>query len=300
MKKILVIVDSGSNGLGNGIMSLCIFNVLNKNKIEFDICIEQKRIFELFSLLFPNKVIFSNNVDIKKYDGQIITLGNTSKFSLPILHKLNFSHQQRMTHSEVSLNILQITGNVKGIPEYVYNCRHFFEHLLEPEKYESFDCVIANGCNTNKQIPELWSIKKYPFFKEFIQYKHSIDQQCAMVGSKSEMVEGCIQKADTSFIETINLVNNAKEIVANDTFIAHLSCALQKPTKIIYTATSPEKNFDKNFHKTGKVIRRNDLSCIGCQSRGNGYWLNNCKNSYSCQNIDKKLLYINHIVNNVS
>ncbi len=193
-----------------------------------------------------------------------------------------FNHQEMIYNSEILTNIRCIEhGNT--LPNQIMDVREFFPE--DPNApVPKYDIVVHNGRNTLHTIKGLWDIKLYPHFKELVKMFQERGFSVASIGTGDEHIEGTINETGKKIEKSIELIRKCKLFVANDTGTFHIAGAMRKKGIVLFTATSPWKNYDKHFHKSIELIRRTDLDCSPCQKKGNGHWLH-CKIKEKCKDI---------------
>jgi heptosyltransferase-2 len=72
----------------------------------------------------------------------------------------------------------------------------------------------------------------------------------------------------TSLKETMALVRGASLVVCNDSFALHLASAFQRPTVVVFCATSPSFGFGPWENPYAQVVEVEGLSCKPCRRHG--------------------------------
>lgn len=72
----------------------------------------------------------------------------------------------------------------------------------------------------------------------------------------------------TSLKETMQLVRGASLVVCNDSFALHLASAFQRPTVVVFCATSPSFGFGPWENPYAQVVEVEGLSCKPCRRHG--------------------------------
>jgi ADP-heptose:LPS heptosyltransferase len=96
-------------------------------------------------------------------------------------------------------------------------------------------------------------------------------QSIQTVHSNVLPVHNAINK--TSLADCIDLVSKAHYVLASDSFMAHIACALQKPTTMVFGATSPEFGFAPTHLPTMHIVFRG-IFCSPCSMHGKGMCIN--------------------------
>lgn len=71
----------------------------------------------------------------------------------------------------------------------------------------------------------------------------------------------------TSFLEAASVIDQADIVVANDSALAHMAIARQKPTIVLFGSTVQEFGFAP-FRGNGIVVERTDVECRPCSTIG--------------------------------
>ena len=184
--------------------------------------------------------------------------------------------------------IHEITENIReSDSEVVRNMKilEYFDIPMEIQRdltmfpsMHSGDVVIHNGALKG------WDRKKYPYMEDVgrILIEKGYDVSC--IGSPDEYVIGknC---TGTSLKTTIGTIFNHKVYLGTDTGTYHLAALMNKPGVVVFTATDPQKNWDKDYHKSISVASTH-LPCQPCQ---NGYHFmpefHTCKEEY-CKSLN--------------
>lgn len=148
------------------------------------------------------------------------------------------------------------------------------------------DVIIHDGYNrTACQPPNRWEAKSYPQWSVVAQQLKEKGYTVGSIGSTPEYVPATENLTNLEFERSVAILKGAKAVLSNDTGSFHVANVLGKPNLVVFTFTSPIKNFDKRFHKNAVLVRR-DLPCSPCQFTGKKFWINNrekCK--WKCRNI---------------
>lgn len=184
---------------------------------------------------------------------------------------------ERYNQSEVMLNLKSVIE--EPFPPELYDVTEF----LQPgSTVKSYDVVMHHGCTFHNR--EIWEVKLVHNFHHLAEYLVNIGYSVAIIGAPNEYEGVGVNETGKPIQESIELIRNCRFYIGNDTGTYHIAAALGKPGMALFTATSPIKNHDDIFHKSIKVIN-SDAPCFPCQSKGNGYWLRNCKYGQRCRDL---------------
>ena len=113
------------------------------------------------------------------------------------------------------------------------------------------------------------------------------------IGSKDEYIDGTIDLTGLDLRSSIEVLKNTKHLICTATSTFHLANMVQTDVTGIWTFNSVGKNFDKRFHRFGR-IEQMDLECSPCQEKGNDYWIKNKANcGWKCREMDANLIFEN-------
>lgn len=295
MKKIAFVIGEG---IGNQIEQVPSFELVKQiySKAQFDIINTIPHCLWFTQYLYKNKErvdnIYTTKTLPKNYnaDGKIITpyvidikpLANIKNLSLE-----TFNNIEKIYNSEVLTNIKVVSHD--KFSDDIFNIKEYLPINEQYKDIPKYDIILHNGCNKNVSIKNLWNVKLYPHIAELAKLLVKTGFSVASIGKKDEYINHTDNLTEKPIEESIELIRNCQLFISNDTGTFHIAGALKKPGIVIFTATSPWKNYDKNFHKTIEVIRRVDLDCSPCQKKGNGYWTH-C-NHKTCRKINPKQIY---------
>ncbi len=183
------------------------------------------------------------------------TKNHIAGLRLPLLNKIGVFSVNR---SEVDL-YMDIARDL-GVKEE--------DILWEGECYyhksgEFYNVVIHNGFNYKGASS--WRLKSYPYYDEVVALLNEKYIVCS-IGDKNEYIEGTVNKTGLPLMNSLGIIKNSKVFLSNDSGTYHCANALGVPNIALFTFTSTVKNYDKRFHKYSEIVRRDDLSCIGCQN----------------------------------
>jgi ADP-heptose:LPS heptosyltransferase len=169
--------------------------------------------------------------------------------------------------------------NMKILQLYDVEPEFKMDVIKEDSEFEG-QIVVHNGAL------EGWERKLYPHFPALVKTLTK-KYKVTSIGSPNEYVEGTQDATGTSLRKTAGTIDNHRLYIGTDTGTYHLAAALKKNGIVLFTATDPNKNWDKTFHKTMRKLHHR-APCQPCQW-GYHYSLewNECKH-YGCQNIPTK------------
>ncbi len=273
-------------GLGNVIQTLPMINLLRINGISFDILNLSSCSYEDISFIFNEYANVVKTVDPIKYDHILelpTTYGNLRNINRKDIPGVVDPRQYKLYHryvNEVELYIAMVTDNL-GISFYP-EC--FNVSLPETTQKETFDFVVHNGCSLVN--PHQWKRKKYPHMVEVTNLLLKKNKKVGTIGTEHEYEnENTTNCTGKSLEETTKIIRSGKVFISNDTGTYHLAAALQKKGLVIFTATSVLKNYHHKFHKTIKVVSRNE-ACQPCQYTDMWEKCTPVKfNKWACQNV---------------
>ena len=286
-------------GIGNQVQMLPAFNEIYKlysKEYVFDIINSEPHCHFFTKYLFSNKPNIRNiyNYIPPNYIcSNVITFPFTTNINIGglTLNKRNYPHFERMKVSEVQVNIEAI-NQLSNTHSDIYNVSKYFpiDNTVETKKY---DIILHNGYNINPMNPDLWKIKLYPNMSN-LAFKLKNNYNIACIGSKNEYINGCNNETQKSIEKSIELIRNCKLFISNDTGTYHIAAALKKKGIAIFTATSHLKNYNSIFHKSIRLVRKDNIDCSPCQIKGNGYWLG-CSNNRRCCDINEDEI-LNYVI----
>jgi hypothetical protein len=187
-----------------------------------------------------------------------------------------YEDSMREMDSEVNRN-LRIAKRLGADTNMLKECSIDISHIPD------VDVVLHNG-GLNKGS---WVFKKYPHFEELAKQIKDMGYTVWSVGSEEEVIPGTktVPCGIKNLPLTVNLIANAKFYIGTDTGTAHIAGLLERPGIVIYTMTDPNKNYDREFHKSLKIVQ-SDADCSPCQK---GYHFmptgKECKYPAECQDI---------------
>jgi len=141
--------------------------------------------------------------------------------------------------------------------KYVYDVRDILGYDTSVD--EHFDVVIADGYNY-KHKAKKWKMKSYPNYEEVARRLERAGYTVCSIGSDNEYVNRTTRRTGLPLLQSLSLVRNASVVLANDTGMYHAASAFRVPTYVMFTCTSPLKNYDPLYHKSAHVLRLN-LPC---------------------------------------
>ena len=288
MKKFLLV---HGEGLGNIVEALPLVKTIEAAFGPVDVALS-KTSFDIPKDLFPGRTVYlpGENVPEGPYEGKIVTIwpGKKGREICSRLRVLNDIRKQgmRLDRSEVDvyLNAARDMGINKA--SFQFNCKDMLGFIPTDER---FDVVIANGYNW--KMGDLWKAKAYRNYEEVVAGLKEKGLSVCSIGVKSEHVPGTEDRTGIGLLESLGLIRNARVVVANDSGFYHCSAILRRPTVVLFTFTSVEKNRDERLHKTANVMGA-DLDCRkDCHAKSR--W-KKCPYSHKCTDFPAK-----GIVNNV-
>jgi len=147
-----------------------------------------------------------------------------------------------------NMNILDTLGIKKELKR---------DLILDASPYEG-DVVIHNGAVKG------WERKKYPFFEEVVARLADEGLKVTSIGSPEEYIKGAINGTGSNLRRTCGTIHNHKLYVGTDTGTYHIAGLMEKPGLVLFTATSRDKNWDKDFHNSIEKLNT-WLPCQPCQ-----------------------------------
>jgi len=283
-------------GIGNIIEALPLIATLEGHGFDVDIFITHANI-PIPNNLFKFNTVFQegddDNIDIAKYDGRIDTIWGAihTKENSPIkkLKRLNNLRSQKITNGRSDIKTYLTAASDLGIPQnqFIYYVRHLLTIPPTTSHKESPDVVICNGYNRTN-IRAKWVAKSYPYWEEVAKRLKECGYRVCSTGLPDDYVPGTINKTGISLDESIQLLVQANILLANDTGLYHLACALEVPVVVVFTFTDLARLYDVDFHRTATVIQKSDIECRNtCQQQMR--WIN-C-NDWKCRQIHPDVIF---------
>ena len=199
-------------------------------------------------------------ININDYIGKVSTFWTRNHMNIGPLAQippLAVSESVRRDRSEVD-TYMDIARNL-GAKEYLWY------GICNYNKVDwRYDIAIHNGYNKHGIATDGWKAKSYPYYKEVVDL---LDEYtiCSFV-CKDEFIKGTDNKTGIDLLTTGGILKNCRLFLSNDSGLYHYANALGIPNIVMFTYTSTIKNYDKRFHKYSRIVRRDDLECIGCQN----------------------------------
>lgn len=156
------------------------------------------------------------------------------------------------------------------------------DFIMEQSQYKG-DVVIHNGCQKG------WERKLYPYWGDVVQILINQGLKVTSIGAAGEYIPGTHNATGHSIRKTVGTIFNHRAYLGTDTGTYHLAALMDKPGAVVFTATSREKNWDKDFHHTISKIHT-WLPCQPCQQ-----WYHfkpeygECK-QHLCQQVDPRIV----------
>lgn len=272
--KLLLVTGEG---IGNVIQTLPLLATLEKNLgVKVDLYLARTNFPIPKEVLRPLKVYTDDltEEDLEQYYGKIMTIWGYHHTKdhpfLGMLKTLNNLKTQQMRTDTSEVQVYLNAAKDLGIPKdrFVMDVRKFLPCYM-PDSAQKTEIIISDGYNrTNPH--NRWCVKSFPNYAVLVK-DHLVPKYARFVGSvgaKYEYVPGTIDLTGLTLFDTIQYLLKTKLVISNDSGIYHLACALQIPTIVLFTFTSTAKNYDAVFHKTAKLVCREDVGCRRiCQAR---------------------------------
>lgn len=156
--------------------------------------------------------------------------------------------------------------------------------------FERFDVVLANGYNKRVNLSD-WLAKTYPHMEHVAGILLALGFKVATVGVPGEHIPGTVDRTGIGLGKTFGLIQRARVFVSNDTGLYHVAAALGVKAIALFTFTDLGKNYDRIFHRSVRVLARDDLACRPCQLREPKFWIRNqplC--GWACRDIPPPLV----------
>ncbi len=155
--------------------------------------------------------------------------------------------------------------------------------MLKEVEYEESpfhgDIVIHNGALKG------WERKQYPYFDKVIDVLINVfKMKVASIGAPEEWIPGTIDATGTNLRLSAGIILNHKIYIGTDTGTYHIAACADKKGLVLFTATDPRKNWDKEFHHTVTKLHTY-IPCQPCQwtYHYSAQW-GEC-NKWNCQSI---------------
>jgi ADP-heptose:LPS heptosyltransferase len=272
-------------GVGNVVQSIPAYlNIKEKH----DVRLVYEPIFKTDSVarakFFPDHVEEMNIVDVsnlsKKMDYEV-----NIPYGIVAVKGEDF-------HREVLDDLSEAQSEVERSMVY---CRHL--GCSTDIKRDSVPVRHLDGWDDRKYViihngslgVDSWRMKKYPLMERLVLLiKKELGLECASIGSKEEYVKGTVDLTGKEMMESAWHIKNSRFYVGTDSGMYHVAGYLEVPGVVLFTATSPTKNWDKRFHHTITPIKT-----TGCKYGQWGYhWHPHCAKCregalyHPCQTID--------------
>ena len=272
-------------GLGNVVQSIPAYLSLCE---KHDVTVAYTPLYPTDSVaragFFPSEVeemdIVTFTDEVKKYDYLAnlpygIVADKTGNFIMEVLDGIS----ELDSEVERSMKYCEYFGCTKKITR----------GSVKTKRGKDFDdrpyVILHNGALDSEE----WRMKRYPMFERLaLLIKRELGLEVASIGSEKEYIKGTVDLTGKELLESSAYIENAKFYVGTDSGMYHIAGYLEVPGVVMFTATSPSKNWDKNFHHTITPIKSDT-----CKYGQWGYhWhpaCGSCKQStlyHPCQTID--------------
>jgi hypothetical protein len=152
-------------------------------------------------------------------------------------------------------------------------CEEFLPFKWKTTLKKKYDIVLCNGGFDDFQ----WQRKKYQRWNEVIKVLVDQGYSVASIGTPCQYVYPAVDMTHLSILESVDLIQNCKLFMSNDTGLYHMANLIGKQNIVVFTATSIEKNYNEYFHAYSYLLHPN-LGC-SCQDPrpGTGPRWDRCK-----------------------